>query len=1123
MINVFLRILDMAVAGTFVILAVLLVRGLMRGIPKKYVYALWLIVGIRLVCPVAVSSPVSLFNLNFAEKPYAFIQEMAQKDESIRKNENPQEGDTAGSQKQVSQEGDTADSRKQMSQERETDNSQGQMSKDNSNENTGQQNTEAQMSDRHTASTNQNPEVDGSDVETADTKKTGMENTNTENSEVASGSEYINASSSQMLRWLSVIWLAGMITLISWNIILTVRLRKKLEKAVLFRDNIYESDVISSPFVMGVFSARIYIPFRLSDREREYILKHEQYHVRRRDNITKMIAFLITAVYWFHPLVWLSWFCMVKDMEMSCDEHVLSEMEDDVREDYSRLLLAFAANSRRFSLGTLAFGETSIRNRVKHVLKFEKGGKELFVPAIIVFALVGIVCLTNGQKENGQKYTEAPDEFWQQVQEEIEERTEVFSNGDNSYCITTQVVGGEMLPCITQQKPDGTLVQNHKVDDLESLMQVTDAYVYYTTWESTVGYSLFWRVPIQKTENGDQLIWEQNEFVLKDTIDISYITDNYVIYETDEGVYKLDMQKKEKIPVTVEDQQLGGRVVHDGDRKTVVLGGKLFVLDGSSMYSLEPDSGAVQQIYTGAGWKDDDIYYENTYLVSDDNSAYFCCDNETIWQYSQVEEQAVCVITKEGFFEKLKEFGLKKGKEFQEYCISEIMLYQERIYFLLRESNENLSGRGGGKMCLLSAPISDLSKLQNESVLTDYLNAWEADADSTDTVSDDVLMQAMYVYRPYRIAGIVDGKLILASIRMNHPTASMVLREYCVAYDIASKQIIERSEIKKVKFPEAPLAMNDADNEADSKETTTETYVAQNEEYGLALPNGKIFGDILQDFVYWEYATTVENDDKSSTIIGRLYDKNSPKKEYKINLYYQELDIEEMDEVESGRYHVVVTFPEEKDLSYFSFYYNARGLESYYDYGYDGGWFKDNVEGGVPSQGLEKNKWFKQHYTSFGEAGLTISKAKAKEYEVKDKFAHGEKEQILSAIEKTIEKTKKKEKDLYVYVRDFLPADTNLRGKVVDLDIDDPYAIPLSWIRSHIYYSGDKMEKFEGVYWDAHYSIGYSGRISLNSAPTLQQMKKQAKEEKDAVDVDKCVLAYHIKNGKLIDLKSGDK
>lgn len=213
--------------------------------------------------------------------------------------------------------------------------------------------------------------------------------------------------------------------------------------------------------------------------------------------------------------------------------------------------------------------------------------------------------------------------------------------------------------------------------------------------------------------------------------------------------------------------------------------------------------------------------------------------------------------------------------------------------------------------------------------------------------------------------------------------------------------------------------------------------------------------------------------------------------------------------------------PENKKLSYFSFNYNARGLSLDYDYGYDG-WFSDSLEDDISSQELEKNKWFQNHYTSFGEASLILNKAEAEEYEVKNKFPDGEKEQILSAIQKAIKKEYKKEKNLVVYIRDFLPGDEILSGEVVNLDIKDKDDMPLFWIKASINYSGATLGKFEDVYWDTRYSTAYSGASQPYYNPTVQQVKEWAKEEENAINVDKCILAYRIKNGEMFDLKDGE-
>ena len=354
------QVLDRALAATFVILAVLLVRALMRSFSKKYVYALWLIVGIRLLCPVTLSSPLSLFNLNFGTESYLPVESHQEKKDA----DIPSQQESAGvpgnefSEKIAADEAavDFMPIEGKSGESREGDISM---------------------------------KTDGSTESDAFAERSGSAETGSRKQKTGIG----------MTDWLAAVWLSGMGILILWNALLTVRMRKRLTSAVLYRDNIYESDAIPSPLVMGVLHPRIYIPFRLTEKERVYILKHEQYHAHRKDHVVKLIAFFITVVYWFHPLVWVSWFCMVRDMEMSCDEHVLLEMGADIRQDYSRSLLAFATNRRQYTAGTLAFGETNVNKRVRHIMKFRKKGKWMSVLAVVLFALLGTACLTDGTEE----------------------------------------------------------------------------------------------------------------------------------------------------------------------------------------------------------------------------------------------------------------------------------------------------------------------------------------------------------------------------------------------------------------------------------------------------------------------------------------------------------------------------------------------------------------------------------------------------------------------------------------------------------------------------------------------------------------------------------------------------
>ena len=118
-------------------------------------------------------------------------------------------------------------------------------------------------------------------------------------------------------------WLAGMALLLAYSAVSMLRLRRRLVGAVLLADNVYLAAHIPSPFVMGLLRPKIYLPSTLKETERGYILRHEQYHIRRRDYLVKFLAFLALCVHWFNPLVWAAFILAGKDMEMSCDEAVV--------------------------------------------------------------------------------------------------------------------------------------------------------------------------------------------------------------------------------------------------------------------------------------------------------------------------------------------------------------------------------------------------------------------------------------------------------------------------------------------------------------------------------------------------------------------------------------------------------------------------------------------------------------------------------------------------------------------------------------------------------------------------------------------------------------------------------
>lgn len=199
----------------------------------------------------------------------------------------------------------------------------------------------------------------------------------------------------------SLVWIAGVGILLLYTVREIGKVKKQTADAVLAEDNIYESDRITQPFVFGMVHPRIYIPFRLQGKEREYILGHEQYHVRRKDYLVKGIAYGIAIVYWFHPLVWAAYYFMCQDMEMSCDEKVISSHGSEIKQSYGRLLLSFATGKRRLA-GPLNFGESNAGKRIRNVLKFKKTGVTAAVLCAVLLAGLCLIFATNAKSGKGE-------------------------------------------------------------------------------------------------------------------------------------------------------------------------------------------------------------------------------------------------------------------------------------------------------------------------------------------------------------------------------------------------------------------------------------------------------------------------------------------------------------------------------------------------------------------------------------------------------------------------------------------------------------------------------------------------------------------------------------------------
>ncbi len=196
-----------------------------------------------------------------------------------------------------------------------------------------------------------------------------------------------------------VIWLAGVGSLLVYSVVTLFRLRGKLKTAEHVSDNIYVTKAVDTPFVIGVIKPRIYLPLQLLEEEKAYILMHEQIHIKRGDHIVKIVGFFALCLHWFNPLVWLSFFLLGKDMEMSCDEAVIRKAGNDVKKEYSASLLSLASGKRIVSGVPLAFGEGDTGSRIKNVLKYKKPATIVAIIAMVVCVVVAVVLLANPSKQ----------------------------------------------------------------------------------------------------------------------------------------------------------------------------------------------------------------------------------------------------------------------------------------------------------------------------------------------------------------------------------------------------------------------------------------------------------------------------------------------------------------------------------------------------------------------------------------------------------------------------------------------------------------------------------------------------------------------------------------------------
>lgn len=324
----FLKVLNMSIAASIVILFVLAARTFLRRLPKIFSYLLWCVVIFRLICPFSFTAPFSLLDFTNPKSVengmVVYISEDAIHMGAPNDAGVPENGADVFGEQRNSQFG------------------------------------------------TKEPGRAGKPVETA--------------------------------VWAAAyVWILGILGITGYSVISLIRLKRKLVGAVRCDGAVWLSDGVSASFVMGIFHPRIYLWSGLSNEEKEFVIAHEETHIRRRDYLVKLLFYLLLTVHWFNPLVWLSYFLCMSDMEMSCDESVLKKMNSDVRADYSETLLSLATGREIFAGTPLFFGEGDTKLRIKNILRYKKPTMFVSLSGMLVIAVLCIGCMSNPAGETGSQ------------------------------------------------------------------------------------------------------------------------------------------------------------------------------------------------------------------------------------------------------------------------------------------------------------------------------------------------------------------------------------------------------------------------------------------------------------------------------------------------------------------------------------------------------------------------------------------------------------------------------------------------------------------------------------------------------------------------------------------------
>ena len=429
MTDVFYKILQMSISASWLILAIVVLRIFLKKVPRKIICFLWALVAIRLVCPFAIESRFSLI----PDTQGIFADYENQLENAGTDNVNAGLPDISGAVGGALDNEGAAGGNADMASGKlnnEIDNAAGNITAGNT---AGGNITGGSVSDGGIAAGNiadknnmsgnipnisygnamavDNPDrvnngglndISGGNFEgnldNADNNLSGAATYAAQ--KAAAGNVGYRAILAGKLGGISLgrlafIWTAGCVILLLYAVCSYILLRRKTGAAFNNGENIYICDDIDTPFILGILSPKIYIPSLLTEEERSYVIAHEKAHLKRLDCVWKPLGFILLAVYWFNPLSWVAYILLCRDIELACDERVIADKDIEYKKQYAMTLLNCSSPKKMVSACPLAFGEVSVKTRIKTVLNYKKPAFWLVLAAVAACVVVMVCFMTN--------------------------------------------------------------------------------------------------------------------------------------------------------------------------------------------------------------------------------------------------------------------------------------------------------------------------------------------------------------------------------------------------------------------------------------------------------------------------------------------------------------------------------------------------------------------------------------------------------------------------------------------------------------------------------------------------------------------------------------------------------